>query len=110
MPKFERHIFICTNERKADDPRSCCTARGSEAIREFFKSEVKRLGLKNTVRANAAGCLDHCEFGPVVVVYPEAIWYRVPTLEDAREILERHIVGGEVVERLAIYQTGKVGG
>ncbi|MFO1462780.1 MAG: (2Fe-2S) ferredoxin domain-containing protein [bacterium] len=107
MPKFERHIFICTNERKADDARGCCKARGSEEIREFFKEEVKRRGLKDRVRANAAGCLDHCEFGPAVVVYPDAVWYRVPTVEDAREILDRHIVGGEVVERLAIYKPGK---
>ncbi len=108
MPKFEHHIFICTNQRKPDDPRGCCTARGSEKIREFFKAEVKRLGLKDKVRANAAGCLDHCEFGPTVVIYPEAVWYSVPTEADAREILEKHILGGEVVERLAIYKGDKV--
>ncbi|HKY63801.1 MAG TPA: (2Fe-2S) ferredoxin domain-containing protein [bacterium] len=103
MPKFKHHIFICTNERSAEDPRGCCKARGSEKIREFLKDEVKRRGLKGTVRANAAGCLDHCELGPVVVVYPEGIWYRVPSVEDAREILESHIEGGKIVERLAIY-------
>jgi (2Fe-2S) ferredoxin len=104
MPKFEKHIFICTNERNADDPRGCCTARGSEKIREFFKNEVKRRGLKGKVRANAAGCLDHCEFGPTVVVYPEGVWYHVETEADAREILDRHIEKGEVVERLTIYK------
>ncbi len=104
MPKFERHIFICTNERKPDDPRGCCTARGSGKIREFFKEEVKRRGLKDKVRANAAGCLDHCEFGPTVVVYPEGVWYHVENEADAREILDRHIEKGEVVERLAIYK------
>ena len=103
MPKFKRHIFICTNEREDSDKRGCCKSRGSEKIREFFKDEVKRRGLKGEVRANAAGCLDHCEFGPVVVIYPEGVWYRVPTLEDAREILDRHIAGGKIVERLAIY-------
>jgi len=103
MPKYKHHIFICTNERSAEDPRGCCKARGSEKIREFLKDEVKRRGLKGTVRANAAGCLDHCEFGPVVVVYPEGVWYRVPSIEDAREILDSHIEGGKIVERLAIY-------
>jgi len=104
MPKFEKHIFICTNERKEGDPRGCCKARGSEKIREFFKDEVKRRGLKGKVRANAAGCLDHCEHGPVVVVYPDAVWYHVENEGDAREILDRHIEGGQVVDRLMIYK------
>lgn len=103
MPKYKHHLFICTNQRSAEDARGCCKARGSEKIREFFKDEVKRRGLKGTVRANAAGCLDHCEFGPVVVVYPEGVWYRVASVEDAREILDSHIEGGKIVERLAIY-------
>lgn len=103
MPKFEKHIFICTNERTADDARGCCQARGSEKIREFFKDEVKRRGLKGKVRANAAGCLDHCEHGPTVVIYPEGIWYSVHTLEDVKEIMDRHVEGDEVVTRLAIY-------
>ena len=103
MPKFEKHIFICTNERTADDARGCCKARGSEKIRELFKDEVKRRGLKGKVRANAAGCLDHCERGPTVVIYPEGIWYSVHTPEDVKEIMDRHVEGGEVVTRLAIY-------
>jgi len=103
MPKFEKHIFICTNKRTPEDPRGCCMSRGSEKIREAFKEEVKRRGLKGKVRANAAGCLDHCEFGPTVVVYPEGVWYHVENLEDVKEIMDRHIEGDEIVQRLAIY-------
>lgn len=102
MPKFKQHIFVCTNERKGDK-RGCCHSKGAEKIREYFKDEVKQRGLKKEIRANAAGCLDHCEFGPVVVIYPEGVWYQVPTVKDAKEIFDSHIEGGKIVERLAIY-------
>jgi len=106
MPPFERHIFICINERPTDHPRGCCSAKGSQALRDLFKEEVKKRGLKGKVRANAAGCLDCCEQGPTVVIYPEGVWYRVETPEDVREIFDSHIEAGKVVERLAIYPKG----
>ncbi len=104
MPGFEKHIFICTNQRTQEDPRGCCKERGAEKIREYFKEEVKRRGLKGKVRANAAGCLDHCEHGPTVVVYPEGVWYTVKTPEDVKEIMDTHIEGNKIVSRLAIYK------
>jgi (2Fe-2S) ferredoxin len=104
MPPFQKHIFICTNRRDPSDPRGCCAAKGSEEIRDYFKQEIKKRGLQGKMRANAAGCLDNCAQGPTVVVYPEAIWYRVPTLEDAREIIEKHLEKGEVVDRLRLYR------
>ena len=67
-----------------------------------LKDGAKAAGLKGKVRVNRAGCLDHCEHGPVVVVYPEAVWYHVPTVEDAEEILRSHLVGGKPVDRLKI--------
>ncbi len=67
-----------------------------------LKDGAKAAGLKGKVRVNRAGCLDHCEHGPVVVVYPEAVWYHVPTVEDAEEILNSHLVGGKPVDRLKI--------
>jgi (2Fe-2S) ferredoxin len=100
MPKYERHIFICTNRRDPDNPKGCCAAKGSEQIREFFKKELSERGLKGRMRANAAGCLDQCAFGPAVVVYPEQVWYTVPTVDDAREIIETHLEKGIPVERL----------
>ncbi|HEY5647865.1 MAG TPA: (2Fe-2S) ferredoxin domain-containing protein [Nitrospiria bacterium] len=107
MPGFERHIFICINERTPEDPRGSCIARGSREVQEYFKAEVKRRGLKDRIRANKSGCLDHCALGPSVVIYPEGTWYTVKTIEDAREILDRHIEKGEVVERLLMAETPK---
>jgi len=103
MPPFEKHIFICINEREPGHPRGCCSAKGSKKIREWFKDEVKKCGLKGKVRANAAGCLDHCEKGPTVVVYPEGTWYHVESAADVTEIMKEHIKGGKIVDRLAIY-------
>jgi (2Fe-2S) ferredoxin len=100
MPGFKKHIFVCINERTPDDPRGSCSAKNSKQIQEHFSSEVKKRGLKGSVRANKAGCLDHCAYGPSVVIYPEGVWYTVRTVEDANEIMDRHIVKGEVVERL----------
>jgi len=100
MQKYRYHLFVCTNRRAPDDPRGCCAARGSEALRDLFKEEVAKRGLKGAVRANTAGCLNACAMGPSVVVYPEGVWYTVKTAEDAVEIIERHLMNGEAVERL----------
>jgi (2Fe-2S) ferredoxin len=72
------------------------------AIRDRFKQELHKRGLRRSVRANQAGCLDMCERGPTVVVYPEQVWYGGVRLEDVEEIIDRHIVGGEPVERLRV--------
>src|SRR5258707_13048696 len=75
MPKFERHIFICGNVRPEGNPRGCCDPSGKAELQKRFKQKLAECGLKGTVRANQAGCLDQCEHGPNLVVYPEAIWY-----------------------------------
>jgi (2Fe-2S) ferredoxin len=95
-------VFVCENQRPPDDPRGSCGSKGSPAIRKALKDELKRRGLKGTVRANAAGCLDACPFGPTVVVYPEGVWYGGVKPEDVPEIVERHLLGGEPVARLLI--------
>jgi len=100
MPFFEKHVFICTNRRDPSNPKGSCAAKGSEAVREEFKKQIYDRGLKGRMRANAAGCLDQCENGCTVVVYPEQVWYGGVTVDDVAEIVERHIVHGEVVERL----------
>ncbi len=100
MPHYRQHIFVCINERGPDDARGCCHAKGSVELHARFKQEVARLGLKGTVRANKAGCLDQCARGPSVVVYPEGVWYTVRTPADVTEIMEQHIVAGRIVERL----------
>lgn len=102
MPYFSHHIFVCTNTRPSGHPRGSCNPDGSGSLRERFVEGVKRRGLKATVRANAAGCLDQCEHGPTVVVYPEGIWYGKVQASDVDEILDAHVVGGIPVARLRL--------
>ncbi len=102
MPNFKHHIFVCENVRPADDPRGCCSAKGSVEIRKKFKEEIKKRGLKGVVRANMSGCLDQCAKGPAIVIYPEGVWYGGVTIDDVDEIIDSHIVGGKTVERLVI--------
>jgi (2Fe-2S) ferredoxin len=100
MPPYQRHLFICVNERPADDPRGSCGPKGAEAVREAFKLALKARGLSKQLRANAAGCLDTCAHGVSVVVYPEGVWYARVTEADVAEIVEEHLVQGRIVERL----------
>jgi (2Fe-2S) ferredoxin len=100
MPSFQRHVFVCINERPADHPKGCCKAKGGIEVRDKLKSELTARGISKVVRANNAGCLDQCEHGVSVVVYPEQVWYGNVTVDDIPELIEKHIVGGEVVERL----------
>ncbi|HSN92183.1 MAG TPA: (2Fe-2S) ferredoxin domain-containing protein [Anaeromyxobacteraceae bacterium] len=100
--RFRHHVFVCENRRPDDDPRGCCAAKGSEAIRAALKDELARRGLKRQVRANGAGCLDACADGPTVVVYPEGVWYGGVTAADVPEIVESHLVNGRPVERLRL--------
>jgi (2Fe-2S) ferredoxin len=104
MPPFQRHVFVCTNVRPAGHPKGCCAEKGSEAVRDALKEQVAKRGLKGSVRANAAGCLDACEHGVSIVVYPENVWYRGVTLQDVDEIVEEHLVNGRPVERLRIFK------
>ena len=110
MPFFQRHVFVCTNERAPGNPKGCCKSKGAEEIRDELKKRLAERGLKKVVRANAAGCLDQCEHGVTVVVYPEQVWYGNVTLADVPELIERHIVGGEYVERLMIPDQPHLGG
>jgi len=102
MKRFDKHIFVCENVRPSGHPRGCCSEKGSRDLRQLFKSRLKSKGLNADVRANAAGCLDACEFGATVVVYPEQIWYGNVTLNDVDEIIESHILNNIPVERLMI--------
>ncbi|MDZ7289462.1 MAG: (2Fe-2S) ferredoxin domain-containing protein [candidate division KSB1 bacterium] len=102
MSRFERHVFICTNVRPPDNPKGCCAARGSEAIVVKFKEELHKRGLNSMMRINKAGCLDACELGVSVVVYPDGVWYGRVTLDDVDEILESHLIGGKPVARLRV--------
>jgi (2Fe-2S) ferredoxin len=102
MSYYERHVFFCCNER--DAPERCCNNNGAAALHKYAKGRIKALRLdgQGKVRINRAGCLDRCEEGPVLVVYPEAVWYTYVDRSDIDEIIDSHVVAGKVVERLKI--------
>jgi (2Fe-2S) ferredoxin len=102
MPFFQRHVFVCVNERPPGNPKGCCKEKGAEAVRDELKKRLAEIGLKGVVRANNAGCLDQCATGVTLVVYPEQVWYGHVTVEDVPELIERHILKGEFVERLML--------
>lgn len=99
---FEHHVFCCINKREEGHPRGCCLDKGSEDLRDYMKSRCKDLGLKSNVRINTSGCLDRCELGPVMVIYPDATWYHYETKQDVDDIITQHIMGGKRVDRLAL--------
>lgn len=98
---YAAHVFCCTNERPAGHPRGCCKDKGAEGLRNYMKARAKQLGLEG-VRINIAGCLDRCELGPTMVIYPEGVWYHYRSNEDLDEILQTHLVAGGRVERLML--------
>jgi len=102
MPRFEKHIFICENKREGEHPKGCCADKGSHRTIELFKKRIKELGLNRNVRINRSGCLDACEFGLSIVVYPEQTWYGNVKEADVEEIIQSHILNNLPVKRLLI--------
>ena len=98
---YRRHVFCCVNARAPGHPRGCCSAKDSVKLRAHMKARAKQRGLTG-VRINASQCLDRCEFGPTMVIYPEGVWYAPKTVADVDEIIETHLVGGGRVERLML--------
>lgn len=102
MGQYTSHVFVCTS---GED----CPTRGDvEAHVKFLRAEALRAGLKTDVRVNKAGCFSQCGHGPMIVVYPENVWYSGVKQEDLKEIFESHILGGKPVERL-VYNPGVKG-
>ena len=101
-PYYERHLFFCINER--DGERECCAGKNAVAMRDYAKSQAKVRGIHGPgqVRINQSGCLDRCEEGPCVVVYPEGVWYTYIDESDIDEILEEHLIKGRIVDRLLL--------
>jgi (2Fe-2S) ferredoxin len=102
MPYYRYHVFFCINQR--DDGRQCCAQCDAQGMRDFLKRRTKELGIAGPggVRINTAGCLDRCGEGPVIVIYPEDAWYTYVDREDIEEILNGHLIGGRLVERLRL--------
>ncbi len=100
-PYYRAHVFCCTNERPEGHPRGCCKDKNAEALRNYMKARAKAMGLEG-VRVNIAGCLDRCELGPTMVIYPEGVWYHYRSTEDIDEILQTHVIEGGRVTRLQL--------
>ena len=103
---YSRHVFMCTNVRPEGHPRGSCSARAAEAggvdkLRGYMREKARELGIES-IRCNAAGCLDRCEFGHNMVIYPEGVWYRYESTQDIDEILETHVKNGGRVSRLML--------
>jgi len=105
LAAFERHVFVCMNSRPDGAKRGSCAPGEISELQSRLKRLVKEAGLDGRVRINKAGCLDQCEHGPTVVVYPEAVWYGHVRPEDADEIVREHLAGGRPVERLRIAES-----
>lgn len=103
MSYYQHHVFICCNQREPA-AKVCCNGAGASDVRDYAKARIKALKLSGPgqVRINMAGCLDRCEEGPVLVVYPDETWYTYVDKSDIDEIIDEHLVNGRVVERLKI--------
>lgn len=102
MSYYRYHVFFCVNRR--DDGSACCANHPAQEMRDYAKARIKSLGLagRGGVRINQAGCMDRCEQGPVIAVYPEGVWYTYVDKEDIDEIVEQHLQGGKIVDRLRL--------
>ncbi len=98
-PFYRVHVFCCINQRAEGHPRGCCADKGSVGLRDYMKARARKMGLEG-VRVNASGCLDRCELGPTMVIYPEGVWYRCRTREDVDAVLAGHVRDGKRVEHL----------
>lgn len=108
MSYFQHHVFFCTNQRTNGE--NCCANYRAAELHAYAKQKIAALGLngEGRIRMNKAGCLDRCEHGPVLVVYPEAIWYTVFDESDVDDIIQQHLINGQPVERLKIDRDGAV--
>jgi len=102
MQYYKYHVFFCVNQRT--DGRPCCQDHNAAAMRDHMKRRIKQAGLtgKGGIRVNQAGCMDRCDLGPVMVVYPEGVWYTYLDEEDIDEIIDQHLTGNEPVRRLML--------
>lgn len=99
---FDRHVFCCTNQRPEGHKKGCCADKQSFVLRAYMKKKVKELILNKNIRINASGCLDQCEYGPTMVVYPDNVWYSYKSKDDIDLIISEHLINNRIVEKLLL--------
>jgi len=102
MEKPKKHIFVCSSSRMTGQMKGVCIQQESASIINLFIEEVQERGLDGNVMVTNTGCLQICDKGPIVIVYPDNVWYGKVSPDDVEEIMDSHIEGGEVVKRLEI--------
>ncbi len=100
---YSKHIFVCTNQRPDGAPKPSCGLTHGEAIIAEFKKLVRQNDLSVEIRTQKTGCMDVCEQGPAIVVYPDGVFYKVTEMSDVKRIVDEHLVGGKVVVELVIH-------
>jgi (2Fe-2S) ferredoxin len=94
MGQYRTHVFVCTTGE------TCPTQGNVERFVSYLRGEATKAGLKAELRVNKAGCFSQCGHGPMLVVYPDDVWYAGVQESDLEEIFRSHILGGVPVERL----------
>ncbi len=91
MGQYRHHVFVCTDGKH-------CARDGADDVHSALKRGVKEAGLKHEIRVNRAGCMNQCGHGPMVVVYPDDVWYHHVDVHGAQRIVREHLAGGRVVD------------
>ena len=102
MNKPTHHIFVCTSSRANGQQKGFCHTKEGVAVVGKFIEELEERGLSGEVMVSNTGCFGLCEKGPIVVIYPDNVWYGSVTLDDVETIMEEHIEGGKIAEKLQI--------
>lgn len=102
MPHYKAHLFCCINERPDPALKPSCGKQGGIELHAYLKAKVKEAGLQGKIRVNKSGCLDVCEKGPALVIYPEATWYSFTSREDIDRIFEEHLILGQKIKEFSL--------
>lgn len=100
--KPEKHVFVCMNRRPEGHPKSSCQNNGSGAIFDAFSMQLEQNGLSGKIFLTGTFCMGPCDQGPVVVVYPDGVWYGRVSAQDVPELIESHLKNNMPVERLRL--------
>ncbi|MBS0289104.1 MAG: (2Fe-2S) ferredoxin domain-containing protein [Proteobacteria bacterium] len=102
MAYYRYQLFFCINLRASG--KQCCAMGNAESLRDYAKKRLKKLGLHRAgeCRTNTSSCLGRCDEGPLLVIYPDGIWYHYETEEDIDEIIEQHLLQDKIVTRLLL--------